>query len=291
MVSMKVAMENAHEMLHDYHVLTVPPELFELEELLQAESPNTQMIANVIARHPNMLGKFLSVANQALNRSEDNLIIDPKTAVMLLGVDEVHALFVASYLAKQLPASDIDNKIIQRNVRAGIVAAELSYWVQEVNRSEAYLVSFMQDVGAIYMLRLGAENYAEKFINVQMDRPRHGYLVELENFQTSHAHIGSIIASRWRLNKFLTKTILLHHEDIFESVESYDIKVAKMIALIQLANSIVFEVFSDHFMTSEMKKNAEHAVAYLGLNDNALEAAKAALLKWGNSDNLPYFSH
>lgn len=290
-IEMKLGMDQATQLIQQIKVETVPPEIYQLEELMGAEQPNASDIAHLISKHPELLGDFLSLTNKVLNRPQDDLILEPLAAVNLLGLQEIQHLFLSTYLKKQLPTSDQDRKIILHSMRSGLAAAELSYWVNEIDRTEAYLIAFMQDIGAIFIMRHDFDHYAETYLNAQLNEPFSGYQAEFEHYQTAHTFVGSVIARRWHLSDLLSKSLLLYHQNELESVQAYAPNVAKMVALIQIANYLVFKTFSDHYMTEELQQSFEHARTFLALPDNAIDAAEAALKKWGNDDHMHFSSH
>ncbi|WP_319380226.1 HDOD domain-containing protein [Thiomicrorhabdus sp.] len=279
-IDMKTGMHNAGEILQALEVKSLPAEIFELEEAMLSEAPNMVEIANIISKHPELLGEFLSISNQVLRRSQDDLIFDARAAVNLLGLQEIQQLFLLSYLQKNLPKDDRDRKLIIRSKRAAIAAAELSYWIHELPRSEAYLVAFLQDIGALYLSRFDP-TYISKFLNTELTEPFSAYERELNRYQTAHTYLGSLIARRWHLGNLLCKSILLHHTRQLESLTQYDSRVAQMVALIQLSNGLVFREFSDHHETEELQTSIHQAIEYLELPDKAITAANASLKKWG----------
>ncbi|WP_083919074.1 HDOD domain-containing protein [Hydrogenovibrio halophilus] len=288
---MKAGIENATRILKQTPMTAVPPEIYELESLMQQEAPNAHDVADLLARNPEILGEFLSLTNRVLNRPEDDLILNAMAAVNLLGLDEIHHLFLSTYLQKHLPVSLADRKLIAHDLRAGLAAAELSYWVGGIGRTQAYLYAFMQNIGALVMLRHDPEAYGERFLNPQMNQPVSAHQSEIAHYQTAHTFVGSIIARRWHLGDALSKTLLFHHQPDLIELEDYNPSVAKMVALIHIANYLVFQHFSDHFMVRELEKLYEEAVHYLALPDNAISAAEAALEKWGHSGHLPDAAH
>ncbi|WP_127469974.1 HDOD domain-containing protein [Thiomicrorhabdus aquaedulcis] len=290
-IEMKLGMDEAIKLIQSCHIDTVPAEIYQLDELMLAPNPNSAHVAQLLSKNPEILGEFLSLANRVLNKSPDDLIFEASGAVNLLGLDEIKRLFLSSYLTKNLPISTEDHKLIVNCHRAGIAAAELSYWVNDISRTEAFFITFLQDIGVIYMMRYDPDYYAQTFLNAQLTSPFSAYEKEFEHYQTAHTFVGSVITRRWHLGDLLSKSLLLHHQESLESVMAYDAKVAKMVALMQLANVLTFKVFSDHYETAELKQIEEHTVRFLALPDNAVQAAQAALKKWGEGINDHVSSH
>lgn len=176
-------------------------------------------------------------------------------------------------------------------MRAGIAAAELSHWVYGFSRSETFLISYLQDVGALYMIRHDPKHYRERYFDSQQAFPISKCLDEERHYKTSHCYIGSLITKRWHLGALLHRSILFHHHGDLAELANFDEKTSKMVALIRVANFLVFELFSDGFVTKELEESFEAACQFLDMTENMQRAAIAALEKWGNADMLPGASH
>lgn len=290
-MDMKDKVEQAKQILKQVKLQTIPPEILQLEAMLDNPNPNTAEVARVLSHNPEVLGEFLGLANRVLNRVEDDLILDAASAVHLLGLNDIRYLFLSGYLIKNLPTSETDHKVVLHSMRAGIASAELSHWIYGLGRCEAYLASFMQDVGALYMMRYDPQEYAQNYFSRQLDCPLSAYRDEEAHYQTAHTFVGGLIAKRWNLGNLLYRSIVFHHHDNLLEVASFDPKAAQMVAANRIANYLVFKVFSDHFLTQELEHSFEEAQAFLNLPENALHAAEAALQKWGWGSGFHLSSH
>lgn len=309
-VNIQLGLTEAKKILATLSVESLPPEVFELQEFLLLPEPNTVEVATIISRNPELLGNFLSITNLYLRRAENDLVLEARAAVNLLGLKEIENVFIASYLEKNLPCSQSEQTILRRSKRAAIAASELAYWVSEINRTECYLCCFLQDIGSLYLAR-AKKPYAVKYFKDQLAQPLTAYYEEFKALQTTHAFIGSLLAHQWHLGSLLDKSIMLHHSQDFEHLNAYDPRLAKMIALIQLANGIVSARFEAHGtleylapqpaqddagpmmlkeveqqvveypLTEELERCHAKAIAFLGLPERALISARAALDKWG----------
>ena len=274
-ISLQTGLQNAKTILHAIKLENLPEELFELQEAMLVQHPNSVTISNIIAKNPELLGAFLALCNQMLHRSETDRILDAKTAVSLIGLKEVEQLFLACYLEKNLPKSASDHRIIERCKRSAIIAAELSHWIDNLNRTEAYLITFMQDVGAIYLSRYH-DPYISDHLGEQCAMPFSAYHRELLHYQTAHTYIGSLISHQWQLGELMSKSILLHHNNNLEDLKSYDPRLSNMVALIQICNSMVTELFADHYRSPELVEAKNEAQVFLKLSkDNVATGYKA----------------
>lgn len=289
-ISLQTGLRNAQTLMHSLKVDNLPEELFELQEIMLMEQPNMVTIAEIISKNPELLGDFLATCNQTLHRDTDNPILDARAAVNILGLQEIEHLFLASYLNKKLPKSKSDLELIQRSKRAAIAASEMTYWINNLHTTETYLVTFMQDVGAIYLAR-HHDTKIKTYIEQQSAHPFSSYQLELADYQTAHTYLGSLIAHQWHLGPLLSKSILMHHTQTIERLQVYDPRLANLVALIQLANAMVTDVFAQHNQTTELAESFERARTYLKLPDPAIRAGYSALEKWGVHCTHHYASH
>lgn len=259
----------------------IPEEIVCLKEELNKKYPNTVTIANLISHNPELLGDFMTLVNTNVT-SEKSDIRDAKAAVNALGLDEIYNIFLASSLTNLIAQSPLEKKILSHGAKAGLAAAELSYWVFDVTRSEAYIAGLMQNIGSIYLSRLDPDSYAEIF-NAQQANPVSAYAKELEQYNTGHTFMGTFIAKKWHINSEVYKSILLHHDTEFELKTANDQKTRHITALIIVSNFIVSSTIGAQYITQELKEYRNLGLKQLDLPDNAIKAASAAVMKWGKS--------
>jgi HD-like signal output (HDOD) protein len=263
---------------------TIPEEIMQLKEELHKKYPNTTNIANLISRNPELFGSFMRLVNTNVT-NEKTEIKDAKAAVNVLGLDEIYNLFLASSLTNLIAQSPLEKEILLHGAQAGLAAAELSYWVFDVSRSEAYMAGLMQNVGAIYLSRANPELYQEMFKS-QLSNPISAYDKELKHFKTAHTYLGIFISKKWHINPNVYKAILLHHDTDFELKTANDQKVRHIVALVMAANYVVSSTSGEQYMTQELKDYRNLGLNILKMPDNAMIAANAAVMKWGKSTNF-----
>jgi HD-like signal output (HDOD) protein len=278
---MQQELSSAAQIISKTSIPNIPEELIRLKEELNKKYPNTVTIANLISRNAELLGNFMTLVNTNIT-SEKMDIRDAKAAVNVLGLDEIYNIFLASSLTNLLAQSPLEKQILSHGAKAGLAAAELSYWVFDVTRSEAYIAGLMQNVGAIYLSRQNPEAYAETF-NSQLANPVSAYAKELEKYNTSHTFMGTLIAKKWHIAPEVYKSILLHHDTKFELKTANDQRTRHITALIMVSNFIVSSTVDGQYITQELKEYRNLGLKQLGLPDIAIKAANAAVMKWGSS--------
>lgn len=276
----------ANLILQQVAVETVPLEILQLHALILGEKPNVAEIVKVISHNPEVMAMFLSLVNKVLNRPEDNLVFNVTSAVHLLGLDEIHQLFVSAYVIKIIPVSEADTKIVRRSLRVGIAVAELSHWVYGFSRSESFLISFVQDIGALYLKRYDP-NYIEQYYDEQRRFPLSKFKDEEIYYKTSHCFVGSILAKRWSLGSLLYRSVLFHHHEDLQELEQHDARLGKMVALIRVGHFLEYEMYSQMHVTKELEDYYEQACEFLKLTPQMIHSAESALKRWGDTDVLP----
>ena len=285
---MKNKLTKASNILNSLTIPTIPEEVLKLKEELNRKYPNTVTIANLISHNPELLAEFLNLANANLTNSNSE-IKDAKNAVNSLGLDEIYNIFLAISLTDIAAQTDEEKQILQHGTKAGLAAAELSYWVFDVSRSEAYMAGLMQNVGAIYLSRFDPENYLNVF-NYQLRSPIEGYKKEVEQYGTAHTYLGTYLAKKWHIDPNIYQAILMHHYPDYVAKVSTD-KVRNIIALVMAANYVASSATAEQYITQELKDYRNLGLRQLNLPENAMKAASAAVAKWSKSENLSSGSH
>jgi len=279
----------AAKILSQNNIPSIPEEIIRLKEELNKKYPNTVTIANLISHNPELLGDFLTLVNTNIT-SEKTEIKDAKAAVNVLGLDEIYNIFLSSSLTKIIAQTPQEKAILSHGAQAGLAAAELSYWVFDVSRSEAYMAGLMQNIGAVYFTRSEPEKYLE-IINSQLSNPISAYDKEMAEYKTSHAYLGTFIAKKWHINSDVYKSILMHHDTEFAVKLANNQKVRHLVSLVMLANYVVSTNSDEQYITQELKEYRDLGKNQLDLPANAIKAANAAVIKWGSSMGLSAGSH
>lgn len=287
---MQKALQKATQILQKVNLPTIPEEVFRLKEELNKKYPNTVTVANLISHHPELLASFLNLVNTNLTEEKQE-IKDARAAVNVLGLEDLYNLFLSSVLTNIISESPLEKCILNHGAKAGIAAAEISYWVQDVSRSEAYMAGLMQNIGAVYLSRLEPVFY-EHLFNQQLAAPITTYKKELAYFDTAHNFVGIIVAKRWHIKDDIYKAILLHHDPDFAIKATNHSHVKNLVALVILSNYVVSATTGEQYITKESKQLRDRAIEVLDIpRDQAIKAASSAVQKFGNKVGVVVGTH
>lgn len=286
---MQQKLNRAAQILAKTFIPDLPEELTLLQEELGKEHPNSVTVANLIGHNPQLLGDFLALANTSAT-GQNTEIKDAKTAVNLLGMDEIQNLYLATSLLQLPLQNNLENNILHHGAQAGLAAAELAYWVYDVSRSEAYLAGLMQNIGALYLSRIAPIEYESLFQN-QLSNPIKGIQKEEHYYQTTHMHVGAFICRKWGIRPNIYKAALLHHDPDYIPKTVNDAQTQHLTALIMVANYAVVSADKKQYISQELRQYRNLGLQALNLPDNAMQAAVAAVRKWGNSAGTAPVGH
>lgn len=272
--------QKAQQLIANQTLPSIPEEVLLLKHELSVKHPNTVTIANLIGRNPEFLADFLQLVNKNLT-GENNKITDARGAINIIGIGETFNIFISSIFMRLIATNHREKEIIKSCANTGIVAAELSYWVYDVSRSEAYTAGLLSNVGVILMNREYGFDFLDVY-NQQCSMPFTHYKTELDSFSSDHATLSCLVGKRWQMPDHIVKAVLFHHEERFQTRLSSNATIQNLIALIMVSTYIVIEARDAHYLTGELKRYFKIGCEHLNLPENAIKAGKAALSKWGD---------
>lgn len=287
-LSLHDKINGAKAVFKDESIPMVPEEVIALREELLKKYPNTVTIANLISKNPENLALFLKIANSNVGNAQSKMK-DAKAAINLIGLGDLFNLFLSTVFSRLLIKGHRDREIMQEGMQIGIVAAELSYWVYDVSRSEAFMLGLLQNVGYIFMRRFDRE--FDNAIPKLKTNPLTYFQTEADFFKTDHAVLSSVMGKKWEMPDKIVKAVLFHHDPEFAQKLKSHKGYAELVALIMVASYIVYSNSDEQYLTQELKDYRDLGQTFLDLPDKALNAARAALDKWGGSGNLIAGSH
>jgi len=285
--SMQKRVLKAQQILKAQSVPIIPEEILLLKEELGKKYPNTVTIANLISKNPENLSLFLKIANSSVI-NEETEIKDAKAAVNLIGLGDLFNLFLTTVLSRLLVTNRAEEQIMKEGIQTGIVAAELSYWVYDVSRSEAFMLGLLLNTGYLFLRRHFPE-YDDSITRLKT-HPLSYYPKEIQAYETDHCLISSIVGKKWSLPEKIIRPVLFHHDKEFALKLHAHRVVSDMVALSMVASYIVSSSDKE-YLTSESKAYGELGAKHLEMSEKAFKAGRAALEKWGSVGSLMTGSH
>ena len=198
-------------------------------------------IARLICKDPALSSKILRTVNSSFyGRSQHVSTISH--ALVILGLQSVKTLVLGFSLVNNLSQNKSKGfkhlAYWRRSIYAATAARSLAAKVGLVQQEEAFLTALLKDIGMLVLDQVLGESYGEIHANVE----NHEELVVAERrvLGMTHAEVGGLLATQWKLPPLLHVPIAFHHEP--DKVE--DPALRKLTELVAIAGRCA-DVFVD----------------------------------------------
>ena len=263
-MQLKEQLVGARAIIGQTGMISMPKEVIELQRLfMKYEVPNFADVSNIIGQNVVLAGEVVQTANlPSVKGRYPKEILSIKDAVDVLGVSRLKNLVKAIGLKLTVATAGLDI-LIKHSLSVATVSAVIAQQTKLISTDEAYLLGLFHNVGAIVMAKYDAA-YLSHF-QKSLSAPVSSMSIEIDRYKASHGVVGLLVAENWGLEDVFKKVIIMHHESDLAVMRN--VEVRKLVALIQLANTIVAEKVFQVYMTPELQTMAAQCVAHLELNE------------------------
>jgi len=275
-------LRKAMEAIRGVKLPELPSEVLLLAEELKGPFPDVNKVAAIIEKNTVMAGDVLKAINSPImkmNLEEPVKSIDE--AVKLLGLENIYNLVVASALKNLFGGDDLYKDVMDFSVDVAFCMADISDWVDDVTRDEAYMLGLFHNVGALALVNKDPEGYGKIYAN-SLSRPISVIAVEEERYGADHQTIGVLVAKKWHLPVDLLNAIMLHHVHPSSSIKND--RVRALVAMIKLANAIVAEISLGAYVSQEMRDFEKDSREELMIDPEVVSEIRTALMSYSFKD-------
>lgn len=189
----------------------VPGVLARLIEHCQAEDADLSGYAQLIGLDPGLTSKLLSAASSNSSGAVADLT-SVEQAVTMLGPKMIQTLVINEAVSQSF-RSAVSDRIDLRHfwkhsVTTAIIARLLAAKTGYPRIEEAYLAGLLHDIGRLALLSAFPQDYAGLFSQTTAAL----CVREQKLLRLTHAQAGAKLAEKWKLDSFLSDSILYHHE-------------------------------------------------------------------------------
>jgi len=254
----------------------IPQVLLELKDAKN----DLNAVAQVITQHPDLAREVLATIN-APYFSLVREIKSAEEAVRMLGMHRIVNLTTSRLLRSTIFAGKdkLLNDLWKTSLKVAVISVLVSKELDKAATDESYTTAIFHNSG-MAILNQTNKDYSKAIKTAYFDEG--GLISEFERqqFGTSHAALGALLASKWGLNGAIGKCIHLHHdpEKLVSQIEKKDeagelllvLKIAEQIArlpgyLAQCVNNHEWEnikdpIFDELKMTEGMYRRFEAGI-------------------------------
>ena len=227
---------------------SIPDVVNKIAEEFSRPEPDLSRLIGLINSDIALAGLVLKSINSAGYGYEN--IESVQQAVVLLGLNKVKNLVMASYVRHYLPTrSTFAKRIWEDSTEVANLAVRIAAELFDVPLDEAYIAGLMLDCGAIFVAERMLEKYDAVF-QMRHERPMSINRIEDYRIGINHSAIGYLFARHWRLPERVCLAIYLHHGTSCEKID--DAPLRSLLAVVKLADYLVMKVHTgielDHSM-------------------------------------------
>jgi putative nucleotidyltransferase with HDIG domain len=215
----------------------LPGTAMDAMKLTQDPDVSARELQAVIAKDQALTARILKIVNSAMYCFERE-VSTLSHAIAILGMDVVRSIIVAASVQQVFHSSasggrDLTTKLFWEHswgtaTAAKAIAGRIGYGVAE----EAFTCGLLHDMGKMVMMRNQNRIYTEILKKVYCGESSFCQ-AEVRAFGFSHAHVGALLALKWRFPPQLVEGILYHHD--FTAAPEY----RQLAAIAALADSMM----------------------------------------------------
>ena len=196
-------------------LLDLPSLPLAVEHLVQLSErePTPRQLADLIGADQGLTAKVLRLVNSAFY-SLRSPIASLSHASSLLGTKTLKsmALSVSVMNLLQDAGGEAERRAFWRHsMAAAIVAQKVGFVLLPRIEEDLYVAGLLHDAGVAILMENLQDDYAAA-IALARSTSRDLTEIEAETFGTTHAEVGHMLASRWRLPPLVCECIRLHEE-------------------------------------------------------------------------------
>jgi len=204
-----------------------------LLELLRKPDLKIKELANAVALDPVISARVLKMANSAFYEQQRQINTLDR-AIIVIGEDVLKNLALEySLRSTHKTYGVLERRIWEHSIGCAVGCRLIADRLTDLDKSEAYLAGLQHHIGKVMMINRDKDLYKEVVRIVEAGK---GELRDVERglFAYSHDMVGAALLDHWNYPKTIVKATLHHHD--FENLQSENIKVFKLCAVISLAS-------------------------------------------------------
>ncbi len=271
-------LRNAMEAIRGVKLPELPSEVLLLQEELKSRFANVNTVASIIEKNTVMAGDVLKAINSpVMNMKLPEPVRSISEAVTLLGLENIYNLVVAAALKNLFGENELYKDVMDFSVDVAFCMADISDWVDDVTRDEAYMLGLFHNVGALVLVSKDPEGYGKIYAN-SLSMPESVIKTEEKKYGSDHATIGVLVAKKWHLPVDFMNAIMLHHTHDCSTIQND--RVRALVAMIKLANAIVAEISLGAYVSSEMRDFEKRSREELMIDPDVISEIRTSLMSY-----------
>lgn len=260
---------------------SLPQVLLQLIETCDKEDMHLSDIARILEKDPSISSRALALVNSSYFGLNGTFSLDQ--AVVYLGADtikniaitvSVQQVFSKLEKSKQISLS----RFWWNSFASATYAKKIAKHVSYTNAEEAYLAGLLHDLGEL-LLWINFPEECEAIKNIVSSKSAQ-CKAEEEQIGINHCEAGAWLMKQWKLNSFITNTVLYHHSPLDQIKSAFP-----LVKIVYLAENFsqhrgddltaIYEIGNELFELSPEQVDEIHT----GTEDDINEVAQSLGIK------------
>ncbi len=192
---------------------TVPTVIVTIVQKLHDPEVDIQEILDLLLMDQVLTIRLLRLVNSPYYSSLRN-VVSLREAIVYIGTDHLKELIYTCSIIDLFKEGKgvIDRATLWSHaLGVAIVSRRIAEKVGYANADNAYIAGLLHDIGEVFLNYYLEPMFTQIAQRAQTDRHTfHG--VESQLLGTTHCEVGHVIGKRWNVPKFVTETMLYHHD-------------------------------------------------------------------------------
>jgi putative nucleotidyltransferase with HDIG domain len=206
------------------NIPTIPATLLEINKVVASPEGSAKDAAVVIERDPAISAKVLRLVNSSLYALK-NPVSSIGLACSIVGLKVIKNIVVQATVIEQFAragalANFDPQELWDHSFKTAVAARMIAARAKHVglDKEDAYTAGLIHDVGKMILLESRAQQFADA-IQLAVDTELPLAKAEGQVFGFSHAHVGGLLANRWKLSPQVQTAVMYHHSPATEATD------------------------------------------------------------------------
>lgn len=258
----------------------LPDTVIRLRDALSKKFVNSKDVVEIISSNSVVAGELIKKINSGKFIKKPNKeITSIKSLVDYVGVNNPILINMVTAIELKISFSsgnyekDQVEEIIEYTTDTAYLCAELSDFIHDIKRSEAYLFGMFIECG--YILLSARQKHYFKLFFKSKSNPVKSFKEEVE-IGADHACAGYILACNWDLPSWIKTGILVHHDD-FKNLK-INKKIIDMLYIYHVSNYLVGEISFGSYVSSDYRKTYKAFLEELSIDESNINSIRNSFI-------------
>ncbi len=223
------------------NVPSLPEVFYKLKDAVDDPDSSFKEISKIILNEPGLSARLLKIVNSAFYGFPKK-VETISHAISIIGTEELRDLVFSTIIMgqfKDIPEEAINMETFwKHNLACGVTGKLLAGHLKLANHERVFVAGMLHDIGRLLMCLHAPKQFLES-VAIAKNENRTLPQAEQEVFGFTHAEVGAVLLTYWKLPPFFEEVAKYHHNPT--QALSFPMEVTVVHIANILAHQVVFE--------------------------------------------------